>query len=171
MSPRLLRLGTNRHRQICRLQSGRQLSGVSGITDYQLPIFIMARRQDKTVLCVDDDQAALSGWCLYLQSKGYSVVGAASGEEGLQRFAVQPIDAVILDYTMPELNGSAVSEMMKRIKPKVPIILFTGSVGVPDHIHKTVDDQILKGGEPSELLEKVDSILGISESGKLSAKA
>jgi len=129
----------------------------------------MARRQDKSILCVDDDQAALSGWCLYLQSKGYRVVGAATGEEGLQTFAVQPIDLVVLDYSMPELNGSAVSEVMKRIKPKVPIILFTGSVGVPETIRKTVDQQILKGGEPAELLEKIDQVLSISESSKFTA--
>lgn len=129
----------------------------------------MSRRQDKTILCIDDDQSALSGWCLYLQSKGYRVVGAATGEEGLQTFAVQPIDLVILDYSMPELNGSAVSEVMKRIKPKVPIVLFTGSVGVPDTIRKTVDYQVLKGGEPPELLEKIDTVLSISESSKFSA--
>ena len=126
----------------------------------------MARRQDKTVLCIDDEQVALSGWCLYLQTKGYKVVGTASAEEGMQMFAVQPIDLVVLDYSMPDLNGSRVSEVMKRIKPKVPIILFTGSVGVPDDIRRTVDGHILKGGEPAELLEKIDSVLDISESGK-----
>ncbi len=129
----------------------------------------MSRRQDKTILCIDDDQAGLSGWCLYLRSKGYRVAGAATGEEGMQMFAVQPIDLVVLDYTMPEMNGSAVSEVMKRIKPNVPIILFSGSVGVPDTIRKTVDHQMLKGGEPTELLEKIDSILAISESGKFGA--
>jgi DNA-binding response OmpR family regulator len=122
----------------------------------------MARRQDKTVLCIDDDQVALSGWCLYLQSKGYKVVGTSSPEEGMQVFAVQPIDAVILDYSMPELNGSRVSEVMKKIKPQVPIILFTGSVGVPDDIRLTVDDHVLKGGEPTELLGKIDNILEIT---------
>ena len=126
----------------------------------------MGRRQEKTLLCIDDEQVALSGWCLYLQGKGYKVVGASSAEEGLQMFAVQPIDAVILDYSMPELNGSAVSEVMKRIKPNVPIILFTGSVGVPDDIRRTIDAQVLKGGEPAELLGKIDDVLGISESGK-----
>ena len=129
----------------------------------------MARRQDKTILCIDDDQAALSGWCLYLQSKGYRVVGADTGDQGMQVFAVQPIDLVVLDYTMPEVNGSAVSEVMKRIKPKVPIILFTGSVGVPDTIRKTVDHQMLKGGGPNELLDKIDEVLSISESGGFSA--
>ena len=129
----------------------------------------MARRQEKYILCIDDDQAALSGWCLYLQGKGYNVAGASTGEEGLQRFAVEPIDLVVLDYTMPELNGSGVSEVMKRIKPNVPIILFTGSVGVPDTIRKTVDHLMIKGGEPVELLDKIDSVLGIPESGKFSA--
>jgi CheY-like chemotaxis protein len=122
----------------------------------------MTARQDKTVLCIDDDQVALSGWCLYLQTKGYTVMGAASPEEGLQIFGTQPIDAVILDYAMPELNGSAVSALMKQIKPAVPIILFTGSDGVPAAIFHTIDYHVLKGGEPAELLGQVDAILGIS---------
>ena len=121
----------------------------------------MSRRKEKTVLCIDDDQVALSGWCLYLQTKGYTVMGASSPEEGLQIFGTNPIDAVILDYSMPELNGSTVSALMKHIKPQVPIILFTGTDGVPTAIFNTVDDHVIKGGEPSELLEKVDSILHI----------
>ena len=122
----------------------------------------MARRKEKTLLCIDDEQVALSGWCLYLQSKGYTVVGASSAEEGLQIFGVQPIDAVILDYSMPELNGSAVSSLMKQIKPNVPIILFTGSAGVPASIHATVDHHVLKGGEPAELLSKIDAVLAVT---------
>ena len=121
----------------------------------------MARRQEKTVLCIDDDQVALSGWCLYLQTKGYTVMGASSPEEGLQIFSTTPVDAVILDYSMPELNGSDVSTLMKQIKPGVPIILFTASDGVPTSIYGNVDDHVLKGGEPAELLGKVDSILEI----------
>ena len=121
----------------------------------------MARRIEKTILCIDDDQVALSGWCLYLQTKGYTVMGAASPDEGLQIFGTQPVDVVILDYAMPELNGNNVSQLMKQIKPDVPIILFTGSDGVPTAIYSYVDDHLLKGGEPTELLGKVDSMLDI----------
>ena len=123
----------------------------------------MTHRKDKLVLCVDDEQLALSGWCLYLQTKGYNVVGASSPEEGLQVFAVQPVNLVVLDFSMPEMDGKNVSSLMKHMKPSVPIILFTGSPGVPDDIHTTVDDHVLKGGEPSELLEKIDTVLGIVE--------
>lgn len=116
------------------------------------------------ILCIDDEQVALSGWCLYLQSKGYTVMGAASPEDGLQIFGVQPIDVVILDYSMPELNGSTVASLMKQIKPQVPIILFTGSTAVPERVRKNIDHYILKGGEPAELLSKVDMVLGIAAS-------
>ena len=126
----------------------------------------MTHRKDKLVLCVDDEQLALSGWCLYLQTKGYNVVGASSPEEGLQVFAVQPVNLVVLDFSMPEMDGKNVSSLMKHMKPSVPIILFTGSPGVPDDIHTTVDDHVLKGGEPSELLEKIDTVLGIVEERK-----
>lgn len=114
------------------------------------------------ILCIDDEQVALSGWCLYLQSKGYTVTGASSPEEGLQVFGVQPIDAVVLDYSMPELNGSTVASLMKQIKPQVPIILFTGSTAVPDRVRKNIDHYVLKGGEPAELLSKIDMVLGIA---------
>lgn len=120
------------------------------------------RRTEKTILCIDDDQVALSGWCLYLQTKGYTVMGAPSAEEGLQLFGTNPIDVVILDYAMPELNGTAVSKLMKQIKPDVPIILFTGSDGVPPAIYNYVDEHLLKGGEPTELLDRVDSMLDIA---------
>ena len=127
----------------------------------------MTRRKEKTILCIDDEQVALSGWCLYLQSKGYTVVGASSPEEGLQVFGVQPIDVVVLDYSMPELNGSTVASLMKQIKPHVPIILFTGSSTVPERVRKNIDHHILKGGEPSELLSKVDVVLGVAAAGQV----
>lgn len=128
---------------------------------YDVPL--VTRRNDKIVLCVDDEQVALSGWCLYLQTKGYQVVGASTPEEGLQVFAVQPVNLVVLDFTMPEMDGKHVATVMKHMKPEVPIILFTGSSGVPDAIHRTVDEQVLKGGEPAELLAKIDFVLGIAE--------
>jgi CheY-like chemotaxis protein len=122
-------------------------------------------RKNHTVLCVDDNAVAVSGWSLYLQQKGYAVLSARAAEEGLQVFATQPVSAVILDYAMPELDGTAVATLMKRMKPQVPIILFTGVSDLPADVLATVDGFMVKGKPPSEMLEMLDRVLGIEVKG------
>jgi CheY-like chemotaxis protein len=121
---------------------------------------LMARK-NHTILCIDDNQVAVSGWSLYLQQQGYTVVSAFTSDEGLQRFATQPVSAVILDYNMPELDGTAVSALMKRMKPEVPIILFTGVSELATEVLATVDGFMLKGKPPAEMLQIIDRLLGI----------
>jgi CheY-like chemotaxis protein len=121
-------------------------------------------RKDHIVLCVDDNQVAVSGWSLYLQQHGYPVVSASAAEEGLQLFATQPVSAVILDYAMPDLDGTAVATLMKRMKPQVPIILFTGVSEFPADVLATVDGFMVKGKPPSEMLQILDRLLKVRES-------
>lgn len=118
------------------------------------------RRQDYLLLCVDDDKVALSGWCLYLQGRGYKVMSASDGEDGLQIFATQPVAAVILDYAMPEVDGSSVAAIMKRMKPEVPILLFSGVSEVPPELREHIAAHMEKGCPPKELLQRIDEILG-----------
>jgi CheY-like chemotaxis protein len=120
-------------------------------------------RKKHTILCVDDNQVAVSGWSLYLQQQGYSVLSASAAEEGLHLFATQPVSAVILDYAMPELDGTAVSAMMKRMKPEVPIILFTGVSELPTDVLAKVDGFMVKGKPPREMLQIIDRLLKIED--------
>lgn len=120
-------------------------------------------RKDHTILCIDDNQVAVSGWSLYLQQHGYTVVSAFTSDEGLQLFATQPVSAVILDYNMPEQNGTAVSALMKRMKPQVPIILFTGVSELPTDVMATVDGFMLKGKPPRDMLQIIDRLLKVEE--------
>jgi DNA-binding NtrC family response regulator len=120
-------------------------------------------RRKHTILCVDDNQVAVSGWSLYLQQQGYMVLSAFSAEEGLHLFATQSVSAVILDYRMPELDGTAVSSMMKRMKPEVPIILFTGVSELPTEVLEKVDGFMVKGKPPREMLGIIDRLLKIEE--------
>jgi CheY-like chemotaxis protein len=118
-------------------------------------------RKKHTILCVDDNQVAVSGWSLYLHQHGYSVLSAFAAEEGLHLFATQSVSAVILDYAMPELDGTAVSALMKRMKPEVPIILFTGVSELPTDVLAKVDGFMVKGKPPSEMLRIIDRLLRI----------
>jgi len=61
-----------------------------------------------------------------LNEAGYEVLTAVSGEQAIALFAEQAIHGVLLEYDLPDRNGVAVREEMKRIKPEVPILLFSG---------------------------------------------
>ena len=76
------------------------------------------------LLCIDDELGGLEVRKMVLESAGYSVLTAGSGKAGLEIFASQRVDLVILDYAMPEMNGYDVAVEMKRISPGTPILML-----------------------------------------------
>jgi DNA-binding response OmpR family regulator len=119
-------------------------------------------RAAKALLCIDDHQEAVAGWCLYLQSAGYCVETALSATEGLLLFATQTIDLVLLDYAMPDGNGGEVAATMKRMKPDVRVLMFSGVRHVPDAARLHVDAFLEKGIQPAAVLAKIDELLAES---------
>ena len=67
----------------------------------------------KRILVVDDEPDLVEVLSTILQSEGYEVFTAANGREGIERAQNLLPDLVILDYTMPELNGAAVGEALR----------------------------------------------------------
>lgn len=87
-------------------------------------------------------------------------MGATNPTEGLELFGTRPVDAVLLDYSMPEMDGSEVAQAMKRIKPDVPVILFSGRV-LPKHAVALVDAVMFKGEPPQNVLNRLDELLDV----------
>ena len=85
----------------------------------------------RVILCVDDDAAALALRCAVLSSAGYEVLPAADGAAALELFRRIQVDLVITDYCLPGLTGMQVAAEMKRLKPAIPIVLFSGLVEAP----------------------------------------
>ena len=110
------------------------------------------------MLCIDDHPNALAGWSLYLHQAGYGVLTATDPNEGLELFATRPVDAVLLDYTMPGMDGPEVARSMKRMKPAVPILLFSGHV-LPKLAVEEADAVLFKGEPPQNVLSKLDELL------------
>ena len=113
----------------------------------------------KTVLCIDDYETSAAGWCLYLQNAGYAVQTAYTAHEGLQLFATSAIDLVLLDYAMPELNGGELAASMKHMKPNVPIVMLSGVSEIPEPHRAHVDAFVVKGQQPTVVLEKIGQLL------------
>jgi CheY-like chemotaxis protein len=82
-----------------------------------------------------------------------------TAQEGLERFAVSPVDLVLLDYFMPEMNGDDVAATMKRIKPDVRILMFSGVADVPENARLHVDAFLQKGQSPTVVMDKIQELL------------
>ena len=112
-------------------------------------------RPKKTILCVDDNEQALSVRKFMLETRGYRVLTAASSEQALELFREGGIDLVLSDLIMPYMDGNELIRRMKELAPEVPAILISGSVKAFDRANRA-DAFLPKGAcSPVELLERI----------------
>jgi DNA-binding NarL/FixJ family response regulator len=80
-----------------------------------------------SVLIVDDSAAVRRAVRMLVTSRpGWTVCGeAVNGEDGLQKAQQLKPDAILLDMSMPEINGMETAGILKRLMPEVPLIMFT----------------------------------------------
>lgn len=115
-----------------------------------------------TILCIDDEPLGLQIRKAVLERAGYNVLTAIDGPTGLTLFRGNPIDGVVLDYYMPEMDGGAVAETMRRERPDVPIMLLSAYINLPTEVVTLADVTLLKGEGPLELLDKLRQMLAIN---------
>jgi DNA-binding response OmpR family regulator len=78
------------------------------------------------VLCVENHPEYLGALKYMLETAGYEVMVATNGDHALRLVTSLDVDAVLLEYDLPDATGSVVRAEMKRIKPDVPVLLFAG---------------------------------------------
>jgi CheY-like chemotaxis protein len=81
-----------------------------------------------TILIADDEESVRTVTCRMLEASGFRVVQASDGREALETFR-QNTDAVrlvLLDLTMPNLNGEDAFRQLRQLRPDVPVILMSG---------------------------------------------
>ena len=115
----------------------------------------------KQVLCIDDDESILTIRKLILESVGLKALTASNGKEGLRIFNSNSIDAVVVDYMMPEMDGGIVSTAIKEIRPQTPVIMLSAYPAARQSISHVVDAFIEKGGTPEVLLETLKSLINL----------
>jgi CheY-like chemotaxis protein len=113
------------------------------------------------VLCVDDEVVGLRVRKILLERAGYQVLTAPDGHSGLELFAIHPVDAVVLDYSMPGMHGGEVAKKMRQTKPNVPILLLSAYVGLPPEVSSLVDVYMTKGEGAPALLQNLCSLLSV----------
>ena len=112
-----------------------------------------------TIVCIDDYLDTLLGYQSLLWNHGYNVLISTSGSQGLELVKSLPIDAVILDFEMPGMDGGMVATQMKEFKPHVPVMMLTAHASLPDDVLEHVDVLFTKGESPQELLAILHAML------------
>jgi two-component system response regulator MprA len=115
------------------------------------------------ILVVDDDAAVRESLRRALQLEGYEVGLAADGAEALERLD-EPAgtDAVVLDVSMPHVDGLEVSRRLRRSGNRVPILMLTARDEVTDRVaglDAGADDYVVKPFALEELLARLRALL------------
>jgi CheY-like chemotaxis protein len=112
-------------------------------------------RPRKTILCVDDNEQALSVRKFMLETRGYRVLSAHTAADALEIFAAGNVDLVLSDLIMPQMDGNELVRRMKSIAPEVPAIILSGSVKNFERA-SSADAFLPKGAcTPLEVLERI----------------
>lgn len=121
------------------------------------------KRQTKRILLVDDDQEIVESMRVALEVKGYEVLVARDGNQGLAMAEREDPDLVILDMMMPKRSGFLVLERLRRTH-RVPtrVIMITANEGSRHKAYAEmlgVDDYIRKPFAMDRLLDAVAKLL------------
>ncbi len=114
-----------------------------------------------SVLLVDDEREFVQGMKANLEREGHRVIAAYDGSEALEAFASHPIDLVLLDLMLPEVDGMEVCRRLRR-ESTIPIIMLTAR---DDDIDKILglevgaDDYLTKPFNFRELLARIRAIM------------
>ena len=113
------------------------------------------------VLIVDDEPAIVRLIRDYLERAGFDVMTAANGEDALQVFARSHPDLVILDLTLPRMDGLDVARALRRAGD-VPIIMLTARTEEVDRVaglELGADDYVTKPFSAREIVARVRAVL------------
>jgi CheY-like chemotaxis protein len=113
-----------------------------------------------TILCVDDEEPGLVMRKLVLESAGYRVLVATSVRDAIRLFESERIDAAILDYFMPDMNGLALAQKLRASNRTLPIIILSAYAPLPDETLGIADLWLRKAQEgPEQVLAHLKELL------------
>ena len=113
--------------------------------------------ETKHILCIEDEPEMIDLIRLILGRRGFEVVGAAGGKEGLEKVRQEPPDLILLDLMMPDMDGWEVYQQIKADEKtkNIPVIVVTAKA---QSIDKVLGLHIAKPFSPQELLASVDKV-------------
>ena len=119
----------------------------------------------KRILVVDDETALTRLLKLRLESLGYDVIAVGNGRDALLQAAEQPLDLVLLDVNLPDINGYQVAKELRKIHHPwaLPILMLTMRDKPVDQLRgfaHGADAYLTKPFETAELFQAVSLLIG-----------
>ena len=115
----------------------------------------------KTILIIEDEPHIVMGLRDALEFEGFRVLASGTGREGGHLARSGAPDAIILDLMLPDMNGYAVCEEIRRASPVVPIVMLTARSQETDKIRgldSGADDYVTKPFSVNELIARIRAI-------------
>jgi two-component system, OmpR family, response regulator CpxR len=135
-------------------------------TNYILSALLLAcaasetgMKPKRTILCLDENEQALSIRKVLLETRGYRVIACSTRHQALESFNQGGIDLILAELAMPGLEASKLIEEIKAVSPQTPAILTSTKIKIYDRdMH--ADAFLPKGMHaPAELLERIRLLL------------
>ena len=114
----------------------------------------------KTILVVEDDKNQLLLYEQELSLEGYNIITAKDGLEAIKKVREQLPDLIIMDITMPKMNGiEAMGKILSEHK-KIPVIINTAYTSYKDDFMSwSADAYIIKSSDMKELKDKIKELI------------
>ena len=108
------------------------------------------------ILIVDDDLAILKVFRRIFERKGYTVTLATEGKEALEKLHMEQFDVALVDFGLPDMEGTKLLPEIQKSSPKTLKIMLTGKTFLEDQV-KDADAFIGKPVNPEKLLSIIDT--------------
>jgi signal transduction histidine kinase len=119
----------------------------------------MGNTAGKTVLLVDDDALVMEIGSQFLKRLGYRVLTASGGQRALELFrqSSKPIDCLLVDFSMPGMDGLDIMQQIRKRRPDAKIIITSG------YTWQQIEDRFDRIGLPDEFIQKPFEMKALQE--------
>lgn len=103
----------------------------------------------RTLIWIDDHVAGVALRKPLLENRGYSVLTARSGQEGLALISAKAVDAVLVDCPLPDMDGERLVSEIRAINSALPIVVLSRlATGIPQGVASRADATFTKACDP-----------------------
>jgi len=114
----------------------------------------------KKILCIHDRNGFVSVFRSYFEERGYQVLAASTGVEGVRLLKRTTVDAVVLDYEAPEMSGAAALQVIKGVPPQTQVLILSGAKSkISPDVRHAATAVLVKVFSAPELMRNVERIL------------